>query len=154
MKIPITLAVGIDICSLERFHNILDKSSRRFSGLCKRILHPKKEYSTLKPLYEEYLNSGQSNKLLKDRIILQVAGSWALKEATFKTLDESSQEDFTFKEWFKCYNNEGKPEIKNNEYFLRFPDDTFQASISHDGGNLIAIVLRQKWVDVNTKLKE
>ncbi|WEJ94186.1 mitochondrial holo-[acyl-carrier-protein] synthase [Yamadazyma tenuis] len=71
-----------------------------------------------------------------------LAGSWAIKEAIYKTLDSQDQKSFTFKEWFRIYDERGKPVVcsdtysKNNEEFL--------LSISHEDDVLIASVIRQQ----------
>lgn len=72
--------------------------------------------------------------------VVYLAGSWAVKEAIYKTLSNSEQEKFQFSRWYRKYGDRGQPIIGSDDHH----NDNFMASISHDGGMLIASVLRVK----------
>ena len=71
-----------------------------------------------------------------------LTGSWAAKEALFKTLDLNSQKEFNFNQWYRFHDSNRKPFIWNDRYKLS--DEEFHLSISHDDSLVIATVLRQK----------
>lgn len=122
--------IGVDLVQISRFRAILGKHgmdstySRRF---VRRVLHPK-ELSRFAALAVELL----------DHSVRYVAGSWAAKEAVFKTLDPPEQARFQFKDWYRT-SNARKPGIERDPS----SHDQFLLSISHDGGMLVATVLRQ-----------
>ncbi|KAM9893428.1 hypothetical protein OXX69_011711 [Metschnikowia pulcherrima] len=115
-------AIGVDMVKISRITRILQGTHRdRFLN---KVLH-KKELESL----------ARSNP---ERVSQFVAGSWAAKEAVFKTLDRKDQLRFQFRDWYR-YNIEGKPNISRVK---PLSNDRFLLSISHDGDHLIATVLR------------
>ncbi|CAI5757286.1 unnamed protein product [Candida verbasci] len=127
MKLSYTIGIGIDIINITRFERLLEKGGTFTNRLSKRILHP-----------NELL---KFNKLNGKRKIEFITGSWASKEALFKTLDIEDQKQFNFNQWYRSYNNHGKPFIWNDAYFK---NEEFHLSLSHDSSFIIATVLRQK----------
>lgn len=128
------LGVGLDIVEVSRFHRILYKRGDNYANrFVKRVLNPRHEISKFQLLH---LKSDS------DQCVRYVAGCWALKEALFKTLDHDHQQHFAFNAWYRRNDANGKPTIWNDAYPLH--DENFQASVSHDGGILAAVVLRQK----------
>ena len=115
-------AIGVDMVKILRITRILQGTHRdRFLN---KVLH-KKELESLA-------------RSKPERVLQFVAGSWAAKEAVFKTLDRKDQLRFQFRDWYR-YNIEGKPNISRVD---SFSNDRFLLSISHDGDHLIATVLR------------
>ncbi|EER32987.1 conserved hypothetical protein [Candida tropicalis MYA-3404] len=134
-KLGITLGLGVDIINSSRFQRLLTSKTTSFSQrLSKRILHPKHEL----PRFESMTNSRQVQFL---------TGSWAAKEAVFKTLDIEDQKKFSFNQWYRYHDPNGKPFIWNDNYGLR--DEEFHLSISHDDSLIIATVLRQRVIDLS-----
>ncbi|KAF3994074.1 hypothetical protein FT663_00094 [Candidozyma haemuli var. vulneris] len=117
------LGLGVDLVHLSRFTRLLSKGEPFVKRLCGRILHPN-ELSQLPSL-----NTSAATRYL--------AGSWAAKEAVFKTLDERDQQTFQFNQWYK-YKVGNRPAIASDT-----TKDSFMLSISHDNDMLIATVLRQ-----------
>lgn len=140
-KLGLTLGIGIDIIKTKRFKELLlskGKLNSSFtSRLSSRILHPKFEL----PKFDE---CKQNDKL--EECVALISGSWASKEAVYKTLDIQHQRKFEFKNWYRHYNEQGKPYIRCDKY--EEENEEFQLSISHDDGLLVATVLRQKIYDV------
>lgn len=106
-----------------RFSRLLAKGKPFSDRLCQRILHPR-ELAKFRDLRSE-------------AAARYLAGSWAAKEAVFKTLDESDQKTFEFNKWYK-YSVGKKPSIGTDG-----AKDVFLLSVSHDNDMLIATVLRQ-----------
>ncbi|CAH6718291.1 mitochondrial holo-[acyl-carrier-protein] synthase [[Candida] jaroonii] len=136
-KITTTLGIGVDILKISRFDKMINKPGRGLDSLFveklgSRILHPIHEL----PVFKSLLKTQDSSKVTK-----YLAGNWAMKEAIYKTLDESDQKFFQFNQWFKLYNERGKPDISNDDYHK--PEE-FLLSISHDEDVLVATVLRQE----------
>lgn len=117
------VAIGIDIVRISRISHLLAKSKSRF---LQRVLHPSE--------LEVY------SKLPDIRRAQYVAGSWAAKEALFKTLDTSAQKSFQFKDWYR-FAQEKRPFIGREGWDT---NEEFLLSISHDGDMLVATVLRQR----------
>lgn len=136
-RFGLTLGIGIDIIKTNRFEKLLLSKGKLDSPfttkISSRILHPEFEI----PIFNEHK---RENKV-KECVSL-IAGSWASKEAVYKTLGIEDQKVFQFKEWYRHYNAQGKPFIRNDNY--KGADEEFHLSISHDDGILIANVLRQK----------
>lgn len=117
------LGLGVDIVRISRISRLLaGKSAQKF---LQKVLHP-----------VEIKKYGELNG---DRAAQYVAGSWAAKEALFKTLDFESQKNFQFREWYR-FLKESKPFLGKEGYV----DGDFLLSISHDGDTLVATVLRQE----------
>lgn len=132
-KSGIVLGIGVDIIKSSRFERLLTTRTTSFSQrLSKRILHPKYEL----PRFES---------MTPQRQVQFLTGSWAAKEAVFKTLDVEYQEKFNFNEWYRHHDSKGKPFIWNDNYKL--PSEEFHLSISHDDSLIIATVLRQRIID-------
>lgn len=128
------LGVGLDIVEVSRFHDILYKRGDDYANrFVKRVLNPGHEIARFHHLHL---------KRDPDLCVKYVAGCWALKEALFKTLDRDCQKQFAFNAWYRQNDADGKPTIWNDAY--PFQDEQFHASISHDGGILAAVILRQK----------
>lgn len=132
--------IGVDLVQISRFTAILSKHgvdsgySRRF---VRRVLHPK-ELPLFAALADELL----------DHSVRYIAGSWAAKEAVFKTLDSTEQARFQFKDWYRTSNTckpgiERDPSSHDPSSHDPSSHDQFLLSISHDGGMLVATVLRQ-----------
>jgi len=119
----VVLAIGVDIVRISRISRLLDKSKLRF---LQRVLHPSE--------IEVY------SKLHGNRKAQYVAGSWAAKEAVFKTLDQSAQRSFQFRNWYR-FSQEKRPFIGVDGWDK---SEEFHLSISHDEDMLIATVLRQR----------
>lgn len=136
-KITSTLAIGVDIVKVSRFHDIITKPGRGLQSkfitrLAGRILNPIHEL----PVATSLINTNDINGVVRF-----LAGSWALKEAVYKTLDESQQQQFQFNQWFRLYDKRGKPIIIGDGY----PNgEEFLLTISHDSDVLVAMVLRQE----------
>ncbi|CAH2354053.1 putative holo-[acyl-carrier-protein] synthase [[Candida] railenensis] len=129
------LGIGVDIVKISRFNSLLAKDGGKngktgTSRFIRRVLHPKELME-----FEEL----RQNDSIEPRV-RYVAGSWAAKEAIFKTLDPKDQKIFQFKDWYRYKDSFGKPHIWNDDYNER---EQFLLSISHDGDTLIANVLRQ-----------
>ncbi|EMG49578.1 acpS Holo-[acyl-carrier-protein] synthase [Candida maltosa Xu316] len=132
-KSGLILGIGVDIIKSSRFERLLTSKSTTFaSRLSKRILHPVHEL----PKFES-MNA--------QRQVQYLTGSWASKEAVFKTLDIELQKKFIFNEWYRSHDSNGKPFIKCDEYPLA--NEEFLLSISHDDSLVIATVLRQKLIE-------
>ncbi|CAK7892654.1 hypothetical protein CAAN1_01S11056 [[Candida] anglica] len=132
------LGLGIDIVQISRFSSLLSKGdglqssyTRRFA---QRVLHSKREL----PEFEALILKGDIEPCVR-----YLSGSWAAKEAVFKTLDLEDQKSFQFKDWYRFKQN-SKPFIQSDIYSKQKSEE-FLHSSSHDGGVLIATVLRQKW---------
>ncbi|KAG2736063.1 hypothetical protein G9P44_000153 [Scheffersomyces stipitis] len=125
------LGIGVDVVNTDRFRRLVSRDPRFLAKLTARILHPQHE------LPEFFRISDAENK------VKFLAGSWASKEAVFKTLDISSQKQFQFKHWFRRYSEQGKPHICNDNY-PQSEQEEFLLSISHDSNVLVASALRQQ----------
>lgn len=129
------LGIGVDIVKISRFNLILTKNGGVNGGtvsdrFIRRVLHPKE--------LVEYEKLRQNDSI--EPHVRYVAGSWAAKEAIFKTLDPRDQKIFQFKDWYRYKDQYGKPQIWSDDYSRK---EQFLLSISHDGDSLIANVLRQ-----------
>lgn len=139
-KCGIVLGLGVDIVKVSRFRKLIESRggvgnsfTERFA---RRILHPKKELIVFQQL-------GKRKNITE--VVHLLAGAWATKEATFKTLDPIYQKGFVFCDWYRFYDSSGKPRVGCENYNLK--DEEFLLSISHDGGILIGTVLRQKVIN-------
>lgn len=117
------VAIGIDIVRISRISHLLAKSKSRFLN---RVLHPSE--------------LDICSRLPDTRKAQYVAGSWAAKEALFKTLDIAAQKEFQFRKWYR-FAQEKRPFIGRENWDK---NEEFHLSISHDGDILVATVLRQK----------
>lgn len=131
VRLTNTLGIGIDIVKTQRFRTILEKDSRYIERFAHRVLHPDEEL----PLFNKTVDIEQRTRIL--------AGSWAIKEAVYKTLDPSDQRNFQFKEWYRYYNDRGRPFVTGNS---APKNEEFLISISHELDVLVATVLRQEIV--------
>lgn len=116
------VGLGVDLVHILRFTRLLSKGDRFTKKLCERILHP--------------LELAQLRHLDAKAVTRYIAGSWASKEAVFKTLGEKEQASFQFKQWYR-YKEGNRPAIGSET-----STDRFMLSISHDNDMLIATVLR------------
>ncbi|KAG5421138.1 hypothetical protein I9W82_000228 [Candida metapsilosis] len=129
-KAGLVVGIGVDIIKTSRFEKLLKAKTSSFAErLCKRILHPRHELPRFKEMGGE-------------RQVQFLAGSWAAKEALFKTLQQEEQDQFNFNEWYRFNNSTGKPFIWNDKFDPK--SEEFHLSISHDDSLVIATVLRQK----------
>jgi len=138
------LGVGTDIVKLGRIRKIILKDglqSKHTNTFAKKILNTEHEL----PLFNKQVDADNLEQTL--RIL---AGSWAVKEAVFKCLDDKDQRCQLFKDWYKYNTSNGRPMI-GGEYLKNNPNEEFLLSISHDDDTLIATVLRQ-WSSKLTKL--
>lgn len=122
--------LGVDLVDLLRFQRIFTRDKKYIDRFTTRILHPH-ELDKLKHLRDNTTR------------IRYVAGSWASKEAVFKTLDLTDQKSFAFNQWYRFNDENGKPHITSQLYCQNNNDDQFLLSISHDKNMLIATVIRQ-----------
>ncbi|OBA20872.1 4'-phosphopantetheinyl transferase [Metschnikowia bicuspidata var. bicuspidata NRRL YB-4993] len=115
-------AIGVDLVKVLRISRILQGPRR--ARFLQRVLHDA-ELTALRKMQSP------------QKALQYVAGSWAAKEAVFKTLDEREQRQFVFREW-RRHHEAGRPGIG------RGPSDSgrFLLSISHDGDHLVAMVVR------------
>lgn len=120
------LGVGIDLVKTARIQLILTNPNIS-NGFIQRVLHPRE--------IADYAH----NSLLDNRVRF-LAGSWAAKEALFKSLDPEDQRGFTFKDWYRFRDEFDRPFIWNDGYRK---NDQFFLSISHDDDYLVANVVRQ-----------
>lgn len=127
MKLPITLAVGVDLVKILRIEALLAKP--RGPRFLQRVLH-----SSERVLLPSLSNENRAR---------YVSGCWATKEAVYKTLPTVKQRKFTFCEWYR-YLKDGIPCVGSD----MLTDEEFKLSISHDDGLLIATVLRQRIVEI------
>ncbi|KAK6459194.1 4'-phosphopantetheinyl transferase superfamily [Scheffersomyces xylosifermentans] len=133
-RVGLTLGIGVDIVRTSRFSDILQRDHRLVNRFIARILNEKHEI----PRFRELTN-------IEQRIPF-VAGSWAAKEAVFKTLDPEDQKKFQFKNWYRSHDSLGKPYIRSDDYTTE--DEEFLLSISHDEDVLVANVMRQRLIDL------
>lgn len=129
------LGIGVDLFQINRMEKIISKRggflsefSKRFA---RRILNDKHEI----PVFEKIRIQND-----KQRCVQMLAGSWATKEALFKSLDHEKQKHFQFRDWYRQYEKNGKAHIKNDESEAK---EEILLSISHDAGLVVAYVLRQ-----------
>lgn len=118
------LGIGIDLIKILRISRILTLKGDRAGRFCRRVLH-QKELDVLR-------------SLSPSASATYVAGSWAAKEALFKTIDPVDQKNFQFNQWYRTSVHQ-KPAI----FFDGVRNDQFLLSILHDGDHLVATVLRQ-----------
>ncbi|KAI5955491.1 hypothetical protein KGF57_003623 [Candida theae] len=136
-KAGLVVAIGVDIIKTSRFEKLLRTKTTSFAErLSKRILHHTHEL----PKFNE-MDAGRQVQFM--------AGSWAAKEALFKTLHQEEQDVFNFNEWYRYNNSSGKPFISNDKY--DYNNEEFHLSISHDDSLVIATVLRQKLYSLDSK---
>lgn len=138
MRVTNTIALGVDVIRISRFGDMIHKrgiDSLFVDKLSSRILHNTHELPAFRGLIGKNDFSGS---------IRYLAGNWAMKEAIYKTLDPEDQGQFLFNQWFKLYDERGKPTISNEEYHKQRKEEEFLLSISHDEDVLMASVLRQE----------
>lgn len=139
-RVTATLGLGVDIIRISRFDNMITKAggvlTPFFNRLCKRILNETHEM----PMLQHHIATHNH-----DSIIRYMAGSWAIKEAVYKSLDEEEQKKFTFHQWYRMKTNE-KPGIGSESYSKR--DEEFLVSVSHDDDVLMASVIRQRFFHI------
>lgn len=135
-RIAVTIGLGVDILRTSRFQRLLLEKNEQFvTRLALRVLHNEHEYPKFIQL--------QQNDIKK--CINYISGSWAAKEALFKTLETDEQQTFQFKDWYRYHDSNGKPYISNTKYTQ---DEVFLLSVSHDDDILVANVLRQKFIEI------
>lgn len=117
--------IGVDLVKVARITRILE--GPRKDRFLRRVLH-ENEAATVRKM-------GDFRKMLEF-----VAGSWAAKEAVYKSLDSQQQRQFQFHQWYR-YLEGGKPQIAHE---LTKGNNQFLLSISHDDGHLVAMVLRME----------
>ncbi|KAK6205532.1 4'-phosphopantetheinyl transferase superfamily [Scheffersomyces amazonensis] len=136
VRIPITRGIGVDITSITRFKKLLSKDHEFVKRLSLRILHPQYELKKFEEL-QEITNTNQG--------LIFFAGTWASKEALYKSLSIEGQKKFRFKDWYRKYDENGKPSIHNDQYH---EDHEFLLTVSHDEDVLVANVVRQEYVTI------
>ncbi|GME67491.1 unnamed protein product [[Candida] boidinii] len=143
------LAIGCDLHQLSRVRKIVDRdglNSSKVKRLSERILHPKNElvkFNELKgSINPQIAKTADFNRVIESCCnILSV--SWCCKEAVFKTLDSKDQKVFSFKDWYKINDLNGRPFIYNDNYLKSNQNEEFLLTISHDNDLIISTVLRQ-----------
>ncbi|MCH0629607.1 4'-phosphopantetheinyl transferase superfamily protein [Kocuria palustris] len=124
MRVPVVAAIGVDITKILRFERLLSKPKPFVNKLYGRILHPQERQSVA--------------------TARSLAGAWAVKEAVFKTLTDDEQRRFQFNQWYRVYDELGRPSVAHADFGV----DEFMVLLSHDDDLLVATVLRQKWIDI------
>lgn len=144
------LAIGCDLHQLSRVRKIVDRdglNSSKIKRLSERILHPKNELVKFNELKESINLQNTNSARDSDRIIESCCNilsvSWCCKEAIFKTLDLKDQKTFSFKDWYKINDLNGRPFIYNDNYLKSNENEEFLLTISHDNDLIISTVLRQ-----------
>ena len=124
------LGHGVDIVRIERFQRLVGKnpSDAYVKRLTRRIMHEVHEA----PHFEALRAAGRFEKS-----VVYLAGTWAIKEAIYKSIDDADQKKFQFNRWYRVYGSRGQPIVGSDVF------DKFLVSVSHDGGTLIASVIRQ-----------
>lgn len=136
MRILSVMGHGVDVVKITRFERMIarhgDVLSKFVRRLGCRILNGVHEMPRFNQLVAQ-----------KDTVNLcrYLAGNWAMKEAIYKSLDSQDQQTFQFQNWYKTYDERGKPQVGADGY--RNKDEKFTISISHDEEVLIASVIRQ-----------
>ncbi|GMM50021.1 hypothetical protein DASB73_009790 [Starmerella bacillaris] len=133
------LGVGVDVVRTSRFAEILKRSPTILDRISKRILHPVE--------HTNYQSSSQARQL---QIL---ASTWAVKEATFKSLSIGDQRRFKFAEWRRVNRLHGyemiqtilQPQENDKPSVIKevIREDRILVSTSHDGDYTIANALRQ-----------
>lgn len=114
------LGIGHDIANLSRFTRLLHNSR-----LHQRILHPVHEYPYFQTLPEH-------------KRAVYLASAWSIKEAVFKSLPSEMQKGFTFKEWYRFKNPDGRPGVAWDH-----GKPKFWVSLSHDGDYVSSFIIRE-----------
>ena len=127
------LGHGVDIVRIARFQRLVGKnpSDAYVKRLTRRIMHEVHEA----PHFEALRAAGRFEKR-----VVYLAGTWAIKEAIYKSIDDADQKKFQFNRWYRVYGSRGQP-IVGSDVFDK--NQQFLVSVSHDGGTLIASVIRQ-----------
>lgn len=128
------LGHGVDIVRIERFLRLLGKnpSGAYVKRLTRRIMHEVHEV----PHFEALRAAGRFEKS-----VVYLAGTWAIKEAIYKSIDDADQKMFQFNRWYRVYGSRGQPIVGSDDFD---ENEQFLVSVSHDGGTLIASVIRQQ----------
>lgn len=121
---------GVDIVRIDRFLRLLAKrlSPAYVKRLTRRIMHEVHEL----PRFEALQAAGHH-----DKSVVYLAGCWALKEAVYKSILVEHQKTFQFSQWYRTYGSRGQPVVGSDADVK----GQFMASISHDGGILMASVI-------------
>ncbi|KAK6461427.1 4'-phosphopantetheinyl transferase superfamily [Scheffersomyces coipomensis] len=135
IRFPVTRAIGVDVTSISRFKKLLEKNNDFVERLSLRLLHPKYELNKFVTLRKNHES---------DQLLLFLAGTWASKEALYKSLDISDQRSFEFKHWYRSYDENGKPLIQSDIHTT----DEFLLSLSHDQDTVVANVIRQQYITI------
>lgn len=156
------IGIGVDIINVQRFKHLVQKHgvhSSYVNRLALRILNHKHEYpkfQKLQSVVNQQHTSDNTNTVAVavDKCAHVFAGSWAAKEALFKTLDVSQQKQFEFKNWYKTNDSNGKPSISwdvESGMNIEPKCNIFMLTISHDKDLLIATVLRQRFAEIKNQ---
>lgn len=124
------VGLGVDVLHISRFSSLIAHKglmSSYVTRLAGRVLH-KSELAR----FEQHRQ--QHNV---DRCVKELAGSWCVKEALYKSLDDERQLSFQFKHWWREQGPRGRPQIGGGR-----PDEHFLVSVSHDGDVMMASVAR------------
>lgn len=118
--------IGTDIVAIERFQRFIDSGN---SAVIKRIFTPSE------------LTFCESRK----DVASGLAGRFAAKEAFLKALGTGLREGISWQEMVVTNDVLGKPEMKLSgkaeEFFVAHELHRIHLSLSHDGGNAVAMVV-------------
>lgn len=128
------VGIGTDLLRTSRIAGIVTGSSKRLDRFVTRVLH-KVEIERFHKINAEDVSS-------KTRFL---ASSWSSKEALYKSLDEERQRQFEMKHWYRA--SSGGKDQKGHRHeilsdSLKYPNEKFWLSISHDGDYTSAFVVR------------
>lgn len=130
------LGLGTDIYKVGRFRAILERDGldgTKIGRLCDRVLNSSHEL----PEFEKLRSAKDLDGC--ERLL---AGSWSLKEAIYKSLDDEDQKLFAMNRWWKLNGDRGRPVI-GGDYLAEKRSEEFKCSVSHDGEYMISTVIRQ-----------
>lgn len=115
------VGIGVDIAVVLRFARVL--AQPHGARLAARVLHGVE--------HEQWLREGAVRRAEL------LAGAWAAKEATFKSLSPERQAGFRMRDWYR-----GETQGRRVMLGAAVAGETIDVSISHDDGRVIAFVVR------------
>ncbi|KAK9325673.1 4'-phosphopantetheinyl transferase superfamily [Lipomyces orientalis] len=119
--------VGIDLVHVPRIAALLSRKPAYLAKFTRRVLH-ENEYNRAVSMIEN-----------RERHNLFIARCWSIKEALFKSLDESRQSGFQMRDWNTIHASSPKPIVSGG---LIRNDEDFFVSVTHDGEYVLAAVIR------------
>lgn len=130
------------MCSMARFDRIItNRTTSHLTRLSRRMLNKENE----RPSFDEKLAKYRDTKSESERqeLVKFLSSAWCLKELCYKACSNEQQRLFRFNEWYKISDANGRPVLKTSSVAGVFSGDDFLMSLSHDGGVVMAVVLRQ-----------